>query len=237
MTWCYRERLVCLWRVVRGRVHVTRIHWQRIGFLLLSLGANNHTFYIWFVTMMMVGCVLARNHLSVSALGGAVRPPQAPDSQGPHPSTRLLRIRIRYELIDTKKRETRRHCVGKTSSKAVRPPRYTTRQPCSCFLCPLSKTPTGSSRRPPGPVPVEASKTARRIDAATILWCRPASPLRWQACSLYSINQERLNGLAILCIEKILLDEIDIDTIDFASKMLEETFKIIMIWIHYLIAY
>jgi hypothetical protein len=136
-----------------------------------------------------------------------------------------------------KKRETRRHCVGKTSSKAVRPPRYTTRHPCSCFLCPLYKTPTGSSRRPPGPVPVEAFKTARRIDAATILRCRSASPLRWQACSLYSINQERLNGLAILCIEKILLDEIDIDTIDFASKMLEETFKIIMIWIHYLIAY
>jgi hypothetical protein len=34
------------------------------------------------------------------------------------------------------------------------------------------------------------------------------------------ISQERLNGLAILCIEKILLDEIDIDTIinDFTSK-------------------
>jgi hypothetical protein len=34
------------------------------------------------------------------------------------------------------------------------------------------------------------------------------------------ISQERLNSLAILCIEKILLDEIDIDTIinDFISR-------------------
>ena len=35
-----------------------------------------------------------------------------------------------------------------------------------------------------------------------------------------TISQERLNELAILCIEKRLLDEIDIDTImdDFASR-------------------
>jgi hypothetical protein len=40
------------------------------------------------------------------------------------------------------------------------------------------------------------------------------------------ISQERLNGLAILCIEKILLDEIDIDTIinDFASKHVRRNF-------------
>ena len=47
-----------------------------------------------------------------------------------------------------------------------------------------------------------------------------------------TMSQKRLNGLAILCIEKKLLDEIDIDTMvtDFASKMLEETFKIIYIY-------
>jgi hypothetical protein len=35
------------------------------------------------------------------------------------------------------------------------------------------------------------------------------------------MSQERRNGLATLCIEKRLLDEIDINTIidDFASKM------------------
>jgi hypothetical protein len=40
------------------------------------------------------------------------------------------------------------------------------------------------------------------------------------------MSQERLNGLAILCIEKILLDEIDIDTIitDFASKNVRRNF-------------
>jgi hypothetical protein len=40
------------------------------------------------------------------------------------------------------------------------------------------------------------------------------------------MSQERLNGLAILCIEKILLDEIDIDTIinDFASKHVKRIF-------------
>src|SRR5699024_6992976 len=38
--------------------------------------------------------------------------------------------------------------------------------------------------------------------------------------------QERLNGLAILCIEKILLDEVDIDTIinDFTSKHVRRKF-------------
>ena len=40
------------------------------------------------------------------------------------------------------------------------------------------------------------------------------------------ISQERLNGLAILSIEKILLDEIDIDTIinDFASRNVRRNF-------------
>ncbi|KAJ1267582.1 hypothetical protein BS78_07G067300 [Paspalum vaginatum] len=40
------------------------------------------------------------------------------------------------------------------------------------------------------------------------------------------MSQERLNGLANLCIEKILLDEIDIDTIinDFASKHVRRNF-------------
>jgi hypothetical protein len=40
------------------------------------------------------------------------------------------------------------------------------------------------------------------------------------------MTQERLNGLAILCIENILLDEIDIDTIitDFASKNVRKNF-------------
>ena len=40
------------------------------------------------------------------------------------------------------------------------------------------------------------------------------------------MSQERLNGLAILCIEKILLDEIDIDTIItyFASKNIRRNF-------------
>jgi hypothetical protein len=44
----------------------------------------------------------------------------------------------------------------------------------------------------------------------------------------YKMSQERLNGLAILCIEKILLDEIDIDTIinDFASKHVRNFFKV-----------
>lgn len=34
------------------------------------------------------------------------------------------------------------------------------------------------------------------------------------------MSQERLNGLAMLCIEKDMLDKIDLDTIynDFASK-------------------
>jgi hypothetical protein len=40
------------------------------------------------------------------------------------------------------------------------------------------------------------------------------------------MSQERLNGLAILCIEKILLDEIDTDGIinDFASRHLRRQF-------------
>jgi len=40
------------------------------------------------------------------------------------------------------------------------------------------------------------------------------------------MSQERLNGLAILCIEKKLLDEIDIDTIiiDFVSKNIRRNF-------------
>jgi hypothetical protein len=40
------------------------------------------------------------------------------------------------------------------------------------------------------------------------------------------MSQERLNGLATLCIEKKLLDEIDIDTIitDFASKNVRRNF-------------
>jgi hypothetical protein len=40
------------------------------------------------------------------------------------------------------------------------------------------------------------------------------------------MTQERLNGLAILCIENILVDEIDIDTIitDFASKNVRKNF-------------
>ena len=40
------------------------------------------------------------------------------------------------------------------------------------------------------------------------------------------MSQERLYGLAILYIEKILLDEIDIDTIinDFASKHIRRNF-------------
>jgi len=40
------------------------------------------------------------------------------------------------------------------------------------------------------------------------------------------MSQERLNGLAILCIEKKLLDEIDIDTI-IIDFVLEETFEVI----------
>jgi hypothetical protein len=40
------------------------------------------------------------------------------------------------------------------------------------------------------------------------------------------ISQERLNSLAILCIEKILLDEIDIDTIiiDFICRQVRRKF-------------
>ena len=38
-----------------------------------------------------------------------------------------------------------------------------------------------------------------------------------------TMSQEKLNGLAILCIEKKLLDEIDIDTI-IIDFVLEETF-------------
>ena len=40
------------------------------------------------------------------------------------------------------------------------------------------------------------------------------------------MSQERLNGLEILCIEKKLLDEIDIDTI-IIDFVLEETFEVI----------
>ncbi|KAI4982735.1 hypothetical protein ZWY2020_023227 [Hordeum vulgare] len=41
-----------------------------------------------------------------------------------------------------------------------------------------------------------------------------------------TMSQERLNGLATLCIEKKMLDEIDIDTIisDFASKNVRRNF-------------
>jgi hypothetical protein len=40
------------------------------------------------------------------------------------------------------------------------------------------------------------------------------------------MSQKRLNGLATLCIEKNLLDEIDINTIidDFASRNVRRTF-------------
>jgi hypothetical protein len=40
------------------------------------------------------------------------------------------------------------------------------------------------------------------------------------------MSQERLNGLAILCIEKILLDKIDIDIIinDFAARHVRRNF-------------
>jgi len=42
-----------------------------------------------------------------------------------------------------------------------------------------------------------------------------------------NMSQERLNGLAILCIEKLLLDEIDIDMVinDFASRHVRRNFK------------
>ena len=41
-----------------------------------------------------------------------------------------------------------------------------------------------------------------------------------------TMSQERLNGLATLCIEKRLLDKIDIDTIidDFASRNVRRDF-------------
>ncbi|KAI4982488.1 hypothetical protein ZWY2020_022980 [Hordeum vulgare] len=41
-----------------------------------------------------------------------------------------------------------------------------------------------------------------------------------------TMSQERLNGLATLCIEKKMLDKIDIDTIisDFASKNVRRNF-------------
>ncbi|KAI4983995.1 hypothetical protein ZWY2020_040785 [Hordeum vulgare] len=41
-----------------------------------------------------------------------------------------------------------------------------------------------------------------------------------------TMSQERLNGLATFCIEKKMLDEIDIDTIisDFASKNVRRNF-------------
>ena len=41
-----------------------------------------------------------------------------------------------------------------------------------------------------------------------------------------NMSQERLNGLAILCIEKLLLDEIDIDMVinDFASRHVRRKF-------------
>jgi hypothetical protein len=44
------------------------------------------------------------------------------------------------------------------------------------------------------------------------------------------MSQERLNGLAILFTEKILLDEIDIDTIinDFASKHVRKNLRLIL---------
>ena len=40
------------------------------------------------------------------------------------------------------------------------------------------------------------------------------------------MSQEKLNGLATLCIEKRLLDEIDIDTIitDFASRTVRRNY-------------
>ena len=50
-----------------------------------------------------------------------------------------------------------------------------------------------------------------------------------------TMSQERLNGLTILCIEKKLLDEIDIDTIvtDFASKNITKNY----LFIYYLFIY
>jgi hypothetical protein len=41
-----------------------------------------------------------------------------------------------------------------------------------------------------------------------------------------TMSQERLNGLAILCIEKKLLDQVDIDAIitDFASRNVRRNF-------------
>jgi len=50
-----------------------------------------------------------------------------------------------------------------------------------------------------------------------------------------TMSQERLNGLTILCIEKKILDEIDIDTIvtDFASKNITKNY----LFIYYLFIY
>lgn len=46
-----------------------------------------------------------------------------------------------------------------------------------------------------------------------------------------TMSQERLNGVATLCMEKKLLDKIDIDTIIsyFAFRILEESFNVICI--------
>ena len=51
------------------------------------------------------------------------------------------------------------------------------------------------------------------------LWC-PWNYMR------STMSQEKLNGLTILCLEKKLLDKIDIDTIvtDFASKNVRKNF-------------
>jgi hypothetical protein len=40
----------------------------------------------------------------------------------------------------------------------------------------------------------------------------------------FRISQERLNGLATICIEKKLLDEIDIIINDFASRIVRRNF-------------
>ena len=44
-----------------------------------------------------------------------------------------------------------------------------------------------------------------------------------------TMSQERLNGLATLCIEKKLLDEIDVNKIidEFASRNVKENFKVL----------
>ena len=62
---------------------------------------------------------------------------------------------------------------------------------------------------------------SRDLDTLAIVVVEePANALR------STVSQERLNGLATLCIEKRLLDEIDIETIidDFASRNIRRNF-------------